>query len=164
MEISNKFLTTDESTVINKSKRGRKKSKIDDNITNVNIDDNIDENVVEINIKDNSELEELNMDLAGKRWTQEEDEQLIKLYNIDKLDLFNICKIHKRMPGGVASRLVTLNITTERCDARNILWVSIWFNSVQINIFISYLLISLINCLIDTLALILANFVNFLSL
>ena len=48
--------------------------------------------------------------LAGKSWEKKEDDQLIKEYNIDRLNLLDICKIHKRMPGGIVSRLKRLNL------------------------------------------------------
>jgi hypothetical protein len=34
--------------------------------------------------------------LAGQPWEQKEDEQLIKEYNNDKINLIDISKIHKR--------------------------------------------------------------------
>ena len=51
---------------------------------------------------------------AGKPWPKSEDEQLIKEYNIDKLKLLELSKIHKRLPGGITSRLVRLNIINMR--------------------------------------------------
>ncbi len=43
---------------------------------------------------------------AGKPWTKQEDELLTQLYNIDKLDVIQIAKIHGRAPGGIISRCV----------------------------------------------------------
>jgi hypothetical protein len=42
---------------------------------------------------------------AGEPWSQEEDNQLKKLYNEDMLELMEISKIHSRAPGGIISRL-----------------------------------------------------------
>ena len=50
------------------------------------------------------------LELAGKPWSYEEDKQLIKEYTVNKLNLLEICEIHKRNPGGISSRLVRLNI------------------------------------------------------
>jgi hypothetical protein len=56
--------------------------------------------------------------LAGKPWAYEEDQQLIKEYTVEKLNLLEICEIHKRKPGGITSRLKRLNLIDMRQDAR----------------------------------------------
>jgi hypothetical protein len=56
--------------------------------------------------------------LAGEPWENKEDEQLKKEYNIDKLTILEICKIHKRMPGGIISRLRRLDLIDMRHKAR----------------------------------------------
>ena len=56
--------------------------------------------------------------LAGKSWSSQEDEQLIKEYTIDKLGLLRLCEIHKRNPGGITSRLKRLNLINIRQNAR----------------------------------------------
>ena len=56
--------------------------------------------------------------LAGNPWGFEEDQRLIKEYNVDKLNLLEICKIHKRNPGGITSRLNLLNLIDRRQNTR----------------------------------------------
>lgn len=63
-------------------------------------------------------MDPLEYNLAGQPWEKKEDDQLIKEYNIDKLKLLDISKIHKRMPGGIISRLKKLNLIDMRCNAR----------------------------------------------
>lgn len=48
--------------------------------------------------------------LAGQPWEKEEDDQLIKEYNTDNLNILDLCRIHKRMPGGILSRLKRLGL------------------------------------------------------
>ena len=60
----------------------------------------------------------LEYNTAGKPWPKSEDEQLIKEYNVDKLKLLELCTIHKRMPGGITSRLKRLNIVDMRNKVR----------------------------------------------
>ncbi len=55
---------------------------------------------------------------AGEPWLQEEDIQLNKLYNINKIDIIEISKIHNRAPGGIISRLQKHNYITNRVSAR----------------------------------------------
>jgi hypothetical protein len=55
---------------------------------------------------------------AGEPWSAEEDEQLNKLYNTDKLDILEISKIHGRNPGGIISRLLKNNYIPNRMSAR----------------------------------------------
>jgi hypothetical protein len=59
--------------------------------------------------------EETNLNV-GKLWDEKEDNQLIKEYTIDKLDILKICKIHKRKAGGIYRRLKKLNIVKMRKD------------------------------------------------
>ena len=42
---------------------------------------------------------------SGQKWSEREDEQLIRLYNVEKLNIGEICKQHKRCLGGITSRL-----------------------------------------------------------
>ena len=55
---------------------------------------------------------------AGYPWDTIEDEQLIKEYNTDMLAVMELSKIHKRMPGGIVSRLKHLKIITVRNMSR----------------------------------------------
>jgi hypothetical protein len=57
----------------------------------------------------------------GEPWEKNEDDQLIREYNVDKLTILEISKIHKRMPGGILSRLKRLNLINMRKDARGYL-------------------------------------------
>ena len=54
----------------------------------------------------------------GKPWNTDEDSRLISEYNSDRLNLMEICKIHGRMPSGVLSRLVRLNVIVIKQNAR----------------------------------------------
>ena len=53
----------------------------------------------------------------GKKWSQEEDEQLLQLYNDERLDIIKIAKQHRRTPLGIASRLVRQGIITNEFEA-----------------------------------------------
>lgn len=55
---------------------------------------------------------------AGKPWTKQEDELLVKLYNDDKLDVISISEIHQRAPGGIISRLVKNKIVPDKKSSR----------------------------------------------
>jgi septal ring factor EnvC (AmiA/AmiB activator) len=55
---------------------------------------------------------------AGKPWSSEEEQQLINEYTVQKYDIMMISKIHKRMPGGILSRLLRCNIIGDKRDAR----------------------------------------------
>jgi hypothetical protein len=55
---------------------------------------------------------------AGEPWLDYEDKQLSKEYTTDKLTLMQIAKIHKRMPGGIVSRLKKLNLISMRQHTR----------------------------------------------
>ena len=41
----------------------------------------------------------------GKPWTDNDDKQLIKLYNEDLLDIIQLSVIYKRAPGGISARV-----------------------------------------------------------
>uniref|UniRef100_A0A6C0DKL3 Uncharacterized protein n=1 Tax=viral metagenome TaxID=1070528 RepID=A0A6C0DKL3_9ZZZZ len=56
--------------------------------------------------------------LVGQPWGDLEDQQLIKEYTIDKLTLMQLCKIHKRKPGGISSRLSVLKLIDRRDTVR----------------------------------------------
>jgi hypothetical protein len=55
---------------------------------------------------------------VGDNWSQEEDDQLNKLYNTDMLDIVEISKIHNRAPGGIISRLLKHQYINNRISAR----------------------------------------------
>jgi hypothetical protein len=55
---------------------------------------------------------------CGKKWTEEQEEELKKLYNQEELDLITIAKQLKRLPGGVISRLIKLEIIEYDFQAR----------------------------------------------
>jgi hypothetical protein len=55
---------------------------------------------------------------AGGLWSNEEDNQLNKLYNEDMLSIMEISKIHNRAPGGIISRLRKHNYIPNRKFAR----------------------------------------------
>jgi hypothetical protein len=59
-----------------------------------------------------------NSNRAGKPWSPEEDEQLVKEYTVDTLSLLELCEKHNRKPGGITSRLKYLNLIDERVAAR----------------------------------------------
>ena len=42
---------------------------------------------------------------SGQKWSEGEDGKLIRLYNVEKLNIGEICKQHKRFIGGITSRL-----------------------------------------------------------
>lgn len=68
-------------------------------------------------------MEETNI---GKKWTQEEDDQLLRLYNDEKLDIIDIAKQHRRLPRAIAVRLVGNGIITNEFEAKG---YSIYKNS-----------------------------------
>ena len=47
---------------------------------------------------------------SGKKWTEEEKNELYKGYKIDKLNVEELCKKHKRFLGGITSRLISEGI------------------------------------------------------
>jgi DNA polymerase-3 subunit epsilon len=55
---------------------------------------------------------------SGKQWTSEEDIMLAKLYNDQKLDIFQIAEIHQRAPGGIIARLLKNKIIVDKKFAR----------------------------------------------
>jgi DNA polymerase III epsilon subunit-like protein len=57
----------------------------------------------------------------GKPWTQEEDAMLEKLYNQEKLDIFEIAKIHQRASGGIIARLLKNKLILDKKLARGYL-------------------------------------------
>lgn len=58
---------------------------------------------------------------AGEAWLEYEDKQLIQEYTVDNLPLMEISKIHKRLPGGIVSRLRKLNLVAIRSQTRGYL-------------------------------------------
>jgi RNA:NAD 2'-phosphotransferase (TPT1/KptA family) len=54
---------------------------------------------------------------TGKKWSQEEDEQLLRLYNDERLDIIEIAKQHRRLPRAIAVRLVSQGIITNEFEA-----------------------------------------------
>ncbi len=55
---------------------------------------------------------------AGSPWTKQEDDLLVKLYNVDKLNVGEIAKIHGRAVGGILARLVKNKIIPNKILAR----------------------------------------------
>ncbi len=66
----------------------------------------------------------------GKPWTKDEDTKLIYEYNVKKHDIITICTLHKRMPGGILSRLRHNKLITEVNEARG---YDIWITSKLYN-------------------------------
>jgi hypothetical protein len=62
-------------------------------------------------------MEELQFSQTGKKWSDEEDQQLIDEYNTGN-DIVEISRIHKRLPNGIASRLVLLDVIDDKMNAR----------------------------------------------
>lgn len=54
----------------------------------------------------------------GKKWTKEEDDQLLRLYNEDKLDIIEIAKLHSRLPRAIAVRLVRHEVISNEFEAK----------------------------------------------
>lgn len=54
----------------------------------------------------------------GKPWTQQEDTMLAKLYNDQKLDIYEIAQIHQRAPGAIIARLLKNKIILDKKFAR----------------------------------------------
>jgi len=54
----------------------------------------------------------------GKQWTSDEDKMLAKLYNDQKLDIFQIAQIHQRAPGGIVARLLKNKLILDKKYAR----------------------------------------------
>jgi DNA polymerase-3 subunit epsilon len=55
---------------------------------------------------------------AGKPWTKQEDNLLDQLYNVDKLSIIEIAKIHGRAPGGIFSRLIKKSVCLDKKNIR----------------------------------------------
>jgi hypothetical protein len=55
-------------------------------------------------------------DNAKKRWTDEEDRQLIKRYRDDKEPLMQICEHHSRSPYAIMTRLIKLKCVDKPVD------------------------------------------------
>lgn len=53
----------------------------------------------------------------GKKWSQEEDDQLLRLYNEEKLDIIEIAKQHSRLPRAIAVRLVKHEVISNEFEA-----------------------------------------------
>jgi len=47
---------------------------------------------------------------SGAPWFEEETERLKKHFSVEKLDILQIGKLHKRTPGGIASKLMSLGL------------------------------------------------------
>jgi hypothetical protein len=62
-------------------------------------------------------MEDLLFSQTGKKWSIEEDQQLITEYNTGN-DIVEISQIHKRLPNGIATRLVSLNVIEYKINAR----------------------------------------------
>jgi hypothetical protein len=60
------------------------------------------------------------MSNIGKKWTKDEDSDLVKSYTSNELDLDvkDIAEIHERTPLAIASRLVVLNVIEDISSAR----------------------------------------------
>lgn len=58
---------------------------------------------------------------GGNPWEKEEDDRLIKEYNVDKLTILELSKLHDRTPGGIISRLIRKKIIDTRDTARGYL-------------------------------------------
>lgn len=54
----------------------------------------------------------------GKKWTQEEDNQLLRLYNEENLDIIDIAKQHNRLPRAIAVRLVKHEVISNEFEAK----------------------------------------------
>tara|TARA_B100001063_G_C16614434_1_gene477418 strand:- start:163 stop:618 length:456 start_codon:yes stop_codon:yes gene_type:complete len=55
---------------------------------------------------------------SNQRWSDDEDNQLLHLYNIEKLNIGEICKQHKRYLGGIIGRLRKKGIISFSDEAR----------------------------------------------
>ena len=62
-------------------------------------------------------MEDLQFSKTGKKWSIEEDQQLITEYTSGN-DIVEISRTHKRLPNGIATRLVSLNIIVDKLQAR----------------------------------------------
>lgn len=57
----------------------------------------------------------------GKKWTRKEDDQMLRLYNEEKLDIVEIAKQHGRLPAGIAARLVKHGVISNVIEANGYL-------------------------------------------
>ena len=55
---------------------------------------------------------------SGQRWSNDEYQQLLHLYNVEKLNVGEICKQHKRFLGGITSKLKNEGIISFCEEAR----------------------------------------------
>ena len=55
---------------------------------------------------------------SGTKWSEEEIEQLKKEYLIDKINIGEICKNHRRFIGGITSRLQIMGLINITDDTR----------------------------------------------
>lgn len=101
--------------------REKKKAKTNDEVS-------LDTNIIEVTTDIPNEIVlddtiELSKEFInnGEHWTQYEDKQLLKEYNIDELGIMEISKIHKRTTGGICARLKKLNIIDKKINARGYL-------------------------------------------
>lgn len=64
-------------------------------------------------------MDEEQFSQTGKKWSMEEDQQLISEYNAGN-DIVEISRTHKILPNGIAiaTRLVLLNIIVDKINAR----------------------------------------------
>jgi hypothetical protein len=74
-------------------------------------------------------MEQIDIANKSKRWNQEEEELLKKLYNEKELDVITISKTLKRTPNGIMQRLIKLKIIKFDFEARG-------FDKEQIDDFI----------------------------
>lgn len=51
-------------------------------------------------------------------WTDEEQQQIIKEYNDDEMNIIQIGNLHKRTPGGISYKLHKLGVMSNRLNAR----------------------------------------------
>lgn len=54
----------------------------------------------------------------SNQWTDDEDNQLLKLYNQELMDILQIAFIYKRAPGSISSRLKKLQVIDSNKEAR----------------------------------------------
>ena len=65
-----------------------------------------------------SESEINDLSRCGRPWPREEDDLLLKEYNVDKLPISRISNIHKRKESSILSRLRKHNIIKTVCESR----------------------------------------------
>lgn len=62
-------------------------------------------------------MEDLQFSQTGKKWSIEEDQQLITEYTSGN-DIVEISRTHKRLLNGIVTRLVSLNIIVDKQQSR----------------------------------------------